>query len=310
MRYLVYTTLAYGAEGISYYVYSAANHKGGMRNDDGTPTAIYEAVKPLNPEFVAIATELQPLQSLAVYHTTVKEPGCLPLPADAAFRPETEADAGAERGLLLGYFGTGPTVTHVLVVNLDYRAGTVADIVGPAALRSLMPPRASGPRLTRRESRCVCRPAAGSSCEVNDAADHEPRNASRPPTPRHAPPHVRRDQYSATTCSGSRTPQQNPFLSRVEIGPWLPVHRHGLKDARVGMPQAQRDGGRCRSVGRDDIDRDVPVGHVGLESDGNRSEGGRESVRATASHVPASGAERPAGAATDRALLPAGPTAR
>ena len=29
LRYLVYTTLAYGAQGISYYVYTAAGHDGG-----------------------------------------------------------------------------------------------------------------------------------------------------------------------------------------------------------------------------------------------------------------------------------------
>src|SRR5436853_4199705 len=51
MRYLVYTTIAYGAQGISYYVYNAAGHVGGMALADGTPTPLYHAVKPLNREF-------------------------------------------------------------------------------------------------------------------------------------------------------------------------------------------------------------------------------------------------------------------
>ncbi len=37
LRWLVYTSLAYGAQGISYYVYSHPNHEGAMAMADGTP---------------------------------------------------------------------------------------------------------------------------------------------------------------------------------------------------------------------------------------------------------------------------------
>ena len=40
MRFLVYTTLAYGAQGISYYVYCCAGHTGGIANADGSPTRL------------------------------------------------------------------------------------------------------------------------------------------------------------------------------------------------------------------------------------------------------------------------------
>ncbi|MCX6072609.1 MAG: hypothetical protein NTU91_17445, partial [Chloroflexi bacterium] len=86
MRYLVYTTLAYGAQGISYYVYCAQKHIGGIALPDGTPTPTYHALKVLNREFAAIAKELQPLRSLAVYHAGMMPPGCEPLPPDAPFR--------------------------------------------------------------------------------------------------------------------------------------------------------------------------------------------------------------------------------
>ena len=86
MRYLVYTTLAYGAQGISYYVYCCPGHTGGIALPDGTPTPIYHALKSLNREFVAIATELQPLRSLGVYHAGMTPPGAEPLPKDAPFR--------------------------------------------------------------------------------------------------------------------------------------------------------------------------------------------------------------------------------
>jgi len=40
MRFLVYTTIAYGAQGVSYYVYQAVNHRGGLANPDGTTTPL------------------------------------------------------------------------------------------------------------------------------------------------------------------------------------------------------------------------------------------------------------------------------
>ena len=131
MRYLVYTTLAYGAQGISYYVYSFPRHEGGIARADGTPTPLYHALKPLNREFLAIATALQPLQSLGVYHAGMMPPGGKALPKDAAFALDPSIPAmnykSPERvqGVLLGVFG--PTdkapadATHAIVVNLDYK---------------------------------------------------------------------------------------------------------------------------------------------------------------------------------------------
>lgn len=147
MRYLVYTSLAYGPQGISYYVYCAPNHKGGIALPDGTPTPLYHALKPLNREFVAIASELQPLRSLAVYHCGMMPPGTVPLPADAPLHldPPVAAmpykDLTPVKGVLLGYFG--PTTkggepakpTHVVVVNLDYKADLTTTLVGPEGAR-------------------------------------------------------------------------------------------------------------------------------------------------------------------------------
>lgn len=136
MRYLVYTTAAYGAQGISYYVYQAANHTGGMTNAGGSPTAIYDAVKVLNPEFVSIVSQLQPLRSTGVYHTAMKEAGCEPVRANAAFQMDASASKVKERGLLLGNFGNGENANHVLVVNLDYKSEVSATFVGPGELES------------------------------------------------------------------------------------------------------------------------------------------------------------------------------
>ena len=146
MRYLVYTTLAYGAQGISYYVYCRPKHEGGIALADGTPTPRYHALKSLNREFTAIATELQPLESRGVYHVGMLPPGAVALPEDAVFRLDPPPPATpfekkkSVKGLMLGFFGpTGqtekkPKPTHGIVVNLDYTASSIATVVGPGKM--------------------------------------------------------------------------------------------------------------------------------------------------------------------------------
>jgi hypothetical protein len=146
VRYLVYTTLAYGAQGISYYVYCCPGHKGMIASADGTPTPLYHMLKSVNREFAAIADELQPLRSLGVYHVGMTPPGTKPLGKSVPFRLEPPVPAmkykapERVRGMLLGLFGPagkdpGPgKATHVLVVNLDYKAKDSRTIVGPGKL--------------------------------------------------------------------------------------------------------------------------------------------------------------------------------
>jgi len=136
LRYLVFTTLAYGAQAISYYVYACAGHHGSIASLDGTPGPLYHALKTYNREFVAIANELQPLRSLAVYHTAMREPGCEPLPADAPFRLDDVKSPPKPRGFLLGSFGSKDKPTHVVVVNLDYTAAVRTTLLGPGQLET------------------------------------------------------------------------------------------------------------------------------------------------------------------------------
>jgi len=144
MPFLVYTTLAYGAQGISYYVYSCGGHTGMVATAEGTPTELYHALKPLNHEFVRIAGELQPYQSLGVYHCGMLPPGSEPLPKDAAFQldpPMAEMkyeELKPVKGVLLGFFGRNKDEkqqpSHVLVVNLDYTAEAIVGLRGPRRL--------------------------------------------------------------------------------------------------------------------------------------------------------------------------------
>lgn len=151
MRYLVYTTLAYGAQGISYYVYCCPGHTGGIASADGSPTPLYEALKTLNREFAAAAEELQPLRSVGVYHAGMLPKGAVALPKDAPFRLDPPVPAmeckprERVRGVMLGYFGRPPRSgkpskpTHVVVVNLDYRAEAVVGLTGPGKLEEFNP---------------------------------------------------------------------------------------------------------------------------------------------------------------------------
>jgi len=134
LRYLVYTTAAYGAQGISYYVYAHANHIGSLVSLDGTPGPLYHAVKSYNREFVAIASQLQPLKSLGVYHTSIREPGCEPLPTNAPFHLDPMQSPALPRGFLLGFFGAAEKPTHTVVVNLDYTADVSTTLTGPGEL--------------------------------------------------------------------------------------------------------------------------------------------------------------------------------
>ncbi len=136
LRYLVYTSLAYGAQGICHYVYGWPNHVGGMVNPDGTPTSLYPAAKALNHEFEAIAEQLQPLRSLAVYHVGQVPWGGIALPENSALRvtaiaASSRSGAPAADGFVLGLFGQDPdSASHVVVVNLDYRAARTAELQG------------------------------------------------------------------------------------------------------------------------------------------------------------------------------------
>jgi hypothetical protein len=142
LRFLIYSTLAYGGQGISYYVYSAQGHTGGIALADGAPTPLYRALTSLNREFVAIAKEIQPLRSLAVYHAGMSPPGAEPLPAKAPFRfnpaiaPLAFNPPERVRGFLLGYFGTDDKPSHVVAVNLDYKAEATFVLEGPGSLEA------------------------------------------------------------------------------------------------------------------------------------------------------------------------------
>ncbi len=155
-RFLGYTTLAYGGQGIMHFVYWAySDFFGGVSGFDDiewTPeraeadvaaplTPLGEAMRQIHPEFVAVAEQLQPLTSLAVYlsgrgvagwHIDV-------LPAEAPFRVDPPFNPEQDKGVLWGYFGSTDEVSHALVVNMDHGQPITTTVVGAAALEEFDP---------------------------------------------------------------------------------------------------------------------------------------------------------------------------
>ncbi len=157
MRFLVYTTLAYGGQGISYFVYYHPDIKGAIANADGTPTVLYPVLKVLNREFAAIASQLQPLQSLTISHLGMVPMGGEPLSPASAFTvdppiaPMAYTPPEKMKGLVLGTFGTHGKPTHVVAVNLDYTRNAATTVVGPGPLEVFDP--ATGKWETSRTGR-------------------------------------------------------------------------------------------------------------------------------------------------------------
>jgi len=137
VRWLVNTSLAYGAQGISYYVYSHPNHLGALATLDGQPTPLYYGLKSANRDFAAIAAELQPLTSLAAYHTGPLPLGAVALAEKAPVRVSADVP---DTPVLIGYFGPqGSAASHFVVVNLDYNKPVELRLVAPGALAGFNP---------------------------------------------------------------------------------------------------------------------------------------------------------------------------
>jgi len=121
LRWLAYTTLAYGGLGISHFRYDM-----GFWKDAATPTPLYWPVSRINRDFLTIAKQLQSLESIGAYHCGVVPKGGLPLPERAIFTLENPS-----QNVLLGYFGKNANQpTYVLVVNLDYKNAVDTVLVG------------------------------------------------------------------------------------------------------------------------------------------------------------------------------------
>ena len=150
MRWLTYTTLAYGGQGLCHFVYNFKIVDSGFfdQKDNDRPLPRYWQCSRFNRDFVAIGTELQALTSLGAYHLGDIPMGADALPGGSPFvidpplpsKPYENTDLSLRNeepieGMLLGYFGSAAEPTHVLVVNLDYANAVETELVGPGPMQ-------------------------------------------------------------------------------------------------------------------------------------------------------------------------------
>jgi hypothetical protein len=114
LRWLVYTTLAYGGRGISYFLYWGPLAYGGLYQG-GVRTPLVDTVTVLNKEMSALSTSLMDLDNLEVYNTDPLPTGTKPVP------PSSPVQFAGRGAFVLGLFGRNKTVTTFMVVNRDYK---------------------------------------------------------------------------------------------------------------------------------------------------------------------------------------------
>jgi hypothetical protein len=151
LRYLYNTSLAYGAQGISDFVYYYPSFTGGMLSSDGTTTTLYDAATTANHKFESIAKQVQSLLHIGAYHLGDLPPGYnttdgsspLRLPGGSPFKVSpnitntTYRNNKPVRGVVMGLFGPEDDVadaTRAVVVNLDYSNNLTTRVTGTGNL--------------------------------------------------------------------------------------------------------------------------------------------------------------------------------
>lgn len=150
LRQEVYSTLAYGAQGIMYWSYfTQYDNTGGLHPyAGGVETETYTALTPLNHEFVKVASQYQGLNWIGTYLKGYKA-GSMPrgttqLPSNSPFNISEASDTlsytdgSPLKGVLLGFFDKDGTTladaTVALIQNLDYSASKTYTVTGPGLL--------------------------------------------------------------------------------------------------------------------------------------------------------------------------------
>ncbi len=121
LRFLVFTTMAYGGRGISYFTYWGPAKYNGLYQD-GKPAPLLAPVVALNKEINAFGPALMKLDSVAVYQTAPLPYGAEPIP------PESPVRITGPGEFVLGLFAkTGERKPSAfMIVNRDYQQAATA----------------------------------------------------------------------------------------------------------------------------------------------------------------------------------------
>lgn len=127
LRWLIYTTLAYGGRGISYFLYWGPEKWGGFYRE-GKPAAVASALPQLNSDVATLSPFLMKKQSLHVYHSGALSEGCLPI------HPQCPIQIKSPGEFVLGLFGkSAAAIDSFMIVNRSYAHGATATFSTPRA---------------------------------------------------------------------------------------------------------------------------------------------------------------------------------
>jgi len=118
-RWLVYSSLAYGAKAIIYF------HWGGSWGVLASPKRdeLYSAIRKLNSEINHLGPILIRLRSVAVYHSKEVPRGGVKLPGDTLVRRVSD-----NADLVVGHFKDEADRDYVFLMNKDYTEGVTARV--------------------------------------------------------------------------------------------------------------------------------------------------------------------------------------
>jgi hypothetical protein len=121
LRWLVFTTMAYGGRSISFFTYWGPKAYNGLYQD-GQAMPLLQSVVVLNKEVAKLGPVLMELDSLGAYHTS-------PLPYGAVAMPSPGSVQIAGPGeFVVGVFGKNGRPSAFMVVNRDYRTKQTAQV--------------------------------------------------------------------------------------------------------------------------------------------------------------------------------------
>jgi len=123
LMFQMYTTLAYGGQGISYFIYHTARHANyrlGPVDEFGEVSDVYYSLRRVNRKLSNIAPVVLKLQSTRVTLVLNEEEPLFELPAECEAFRANELVAGVSGGqFALGEFVDGKGHAYIMIVNID-----------------------------------------------------------------------------------------------------------------------------------------------------------------------------------------------
>ena len=120
MRWLAYTTMAYGGRGLSWFLYWGPTSYGGLYQD-GLRMSLADFAAAINNEISILGPELIQLNSTGVYQTS-------PLPVGSMSIPNNSPVKIGSGQFILGLFTGTLTANAFMLVNRDYNNSSTAEL--------------------------------------------------------------------------------------------------------------------------------------------------------------------------------------